>query len=56
LISDYTARGLYNKKILETYTIEEIKELANEIKEEYDFNYNSSTITTYEKTYLLNIN
>jgi len=54
LLNHYTDTGLYNKKILENYTREEIDELSEEMKEEYDMNYIQSTVATYIHRYLLN--
>ncbi len=55
LISNYTARGLYNKKIKETYSEDEMRELAKEMKEEYDMSYIYGTVMMYSKRYLINI-
>jgi len=54
LLADYTDRWLYNTKILDWYSPEEINELAKEMKEEYDMNYNHWTTMMYIKRYLIN--
>jgi ribonucleoside-diphosphate reductase alpha chain len=54
LLSNYTERGLYNKALLEKYSIQEIKELSLEMKEDYDMDYVQSTVGSYISRYLLN--
>ena len=54
LINTYSDKKLYNKKILETYSDEEILELWEYISPEYDYDYNHWTVTMYEKRYLIN--
>ena len=53
LIELYTTKELYNKKILETYSSADIKELAKEMKESYDMDYNNGTVQMYDKRYLI---
>ena len=56
LVHDYTEKELYNKKILETYSDEEIKELWQYINESYDLDYTHGTVNMYEKRYLIERN
>ena len=56
LIHNYTEKELYNRRLLETYSEEDILELGEYIDGNYDFNYNHGTVLTYEKRYLLNRN
>jgi ribonucleoside-diphosphate reductase alpha chain len=56
LIKDYTKEWLYNKRILEEYTEEEILELWEYINPDYDMDYVSGTVLMYDKRYLINNN
>jgi len=56
LIKEYTERGLYNAKIMDTYTDEDILELWEYLDPALDYTYNHWTITMYDKRYLLSRN
>lgn len=53
LLTVYTNEGLYNKKILETYSKEEVFEIATFIDESFDMDYNNGTVQMYDKRYLI---
>ena len=53
---DYLDKGYYSTKFLENYTREEIKDAANWIDKNRDFEYGYSTTLAFNKRYLLNPN
>ena len=53
LIHNYTNQNLYNSKILETYTDDDILELWEFLNPALDYTYNHWTIMMYDKRYLI---
>jgi len=56
LFDDYIKKGLYYKKFYDYYSEEDILEAGKNLKKEYDFDYNYTTMMMYRKRYLLNPN
>ncbi len=52
-VKEYVAKGVYNKKLLECYTEDEIYELGKYIKLDYDYKFTYAGIKTLMDKYLL---